>query len=455
MSRLWSNYKTITDNSDHDSKQKVNFNSDRDIESESTLINSSFNELTPFPVKEKPLAGRRSEFMKIRYSYFQLIGIGMIFTVTIFATAFRESSKSNEGYNPSMSYNKEAEERDFVVALQESATITAENAAVATDHELCSAIGKDILEMGGNAVDSAVSAALCLGVVNPVSSGLGGGAFILVHMLGNDNGSNPKRSVEVIDARETAPAAATFDMYDNLPPESSTEGGLAVAIPAELKGLEVAHKRHGVLPWKTLVLPAITLAEQGFKVRAHLGDAIQRNEEKIRRNDELCRVLSKDGKRKELLKTNDVLKQPVLGSTLRKIMQMGSAAIYKGDLATKLAHEVQENGGIITFEDIQNYTAVVRDPLIAYNVGGYDIIGIPPPSSGGATLIGIARFLLGYSTPYAGFFRTLSQHRLVEAMKHSFAIRMSLSDPLWNTVRLILEVSYIIRCIKKSNFILA
>lgn len=259
---------------------------------------------------------------------------------------------------------------------------------------------------------------------------MGGGGFLLIHM--NDVGN--KTSVqEFIDCRETAPAASTVDMYEDLSASASTDGGLSIAVPGELKGLEVAHTKYGVLPWSTVVMPAVKLAEDGVPVNDHLGDAIQKNADKILRNDALASVLSKGGDGKELLTAGDILRQPTLGRTLRAIMEQGSDAIYKGDLAEQLAEDIQQQGGIITLEDLENYTAAVSEPIRVDGVGGFTIIGAPPPSSGGGVLIGALRFLAGYETPYAGFYHTLSQHRLIEAMKHVFAIRMSLSDPRFNT----------------------
>ena len=315
---------------------------------------------------------------------------------------------------------------------QKSATINAVTGAVATDQGICSIRGTEILEMGGNAVDSAVASALCLGVVNPASSGMGGGLFILIHMAATEDREEVN---EVIDGRETAPAAATFDMYDDLPPSASLDGGLAIAVLGELKGLELAHKRHGVLPWATVVEPAAKLAEDGVAVNVDLAAAILRNTEKLLQNPGLGKLLSKEGDGKTWLKEGDVFFQPQLGLTLRKIMEEGSDAIYDSDseLAQGLVQDIKDDGGIITLDDLSNYSAVIREPIQA-DVGGFSILGAPPPSSGGGAVISIIRFLLGYQTPYATFFRTLSQHRFVEAMKHAFAIRMSLSDPLWNTV---------------------
>tara|TARA_B100000795_G_scaffold75311_1_gene53532 strand:- start:1589 stop:2446 length:858 start_codon:yes stop_codon:yes gene_type:complete len=158
--------------------------------------------------------------------------------------------------------------------------ITARSGAVASDHGTCSRMGVDRLKAGGNAVDAAVTVALCLGVVRPFSSGMGGGAFILVSLA---NGTS-----EVIDAREEAPAAATEDMYVGKP-EASLTGGAAIAVPGELQGLRLAWERHGIAPWADNVLPVAALAE-GFVVDAEVADAIAHNAEALRRFEAASRL---------------------------------------------------------------------------------------------------------------------------------------------------------------------
>lgn len=174
------------------------------------------------------------------------------------------------------------------------------NGAVATDHPLCSQVGVSILQNhGGNAADAAVASALCLGVVNPTSSGIGGGGFILVHSddrkmddalmpLFEDARTDPVRRhvnhvnstsvdsrmkiTEFIDCRETAPQNTSYDMFENVSSDASTLGGLAIAIPGELRGLELLHRRHGSLPWEEVVRPAMELARNGFPVGPHLAE---------------------------------------------------------------------------------------------------------------------------------------------------------------------------------------
>uniref|UniRef100_A0A7S4RHQ9 Gamma-glutamyltransferase n=1 Tax=Ditylum brightwellii TaxID=49249 RepID=A0A7S4RHQ9_9STRA len=383
-------------------------------------------------------------------------------------------------------------EPDPIMKLKNMSTVeNLKYGAVASDNAICSNLGLSILrDHGGNAVDAAVATTLCLGVVNPASSGIGGGGFILIHsdadshesIVEHKNYTSPpfddkrnqtslpstlsssakkeedesnerrkttanapenttsqegkkkkKKVSEFIDCRETAPSAATYDMYENLPPKSSVDGGLAIAVPAELRGLELAHSRHGSLPWKDVVRPAMELARDGFEVTHYVAYDIAINKEKIQKFPDLMRVLSKNREGKSLLELGDTLKRPELAKTLELVMERGADAIYTGNLAQQIVKDIQNAGGIITESDLANYRPVVRDPLISRDVFGFTMIGSPPPSSGGGAIIGAARFLSGYATPMSSFADTLSKHRLVEAMKHVFAIRMSLSDPAYNT----------------------
>jgi gamma-glutamyltranspeptidase len=330
-----------------------------------------------------------------------------------------------------------------------------ENGAVASDHPVCSDIGVKIMrDDGGNAVDAAVATALCLGVANPASSGIGGGAFILIHSdladhtekTSSYNYKSPDfidardsddldrergdlKVTEVIDCRETAPAAAETDMFLGLPKNASDIGGLAIAIPGELRGLELAHSRHGRLTWAEVVQPAAQLALDGVPVGAHLANDIAQHVNK----GNVKSVLTRNNDMKTPLKENDILRQPKLGETLLAIMEQGADAMYKGPRGQQIANDVQEAGGILTTDDLEGYRATLRSPLIAHDVSGFTLVGVPPPSSGGGTVIGAARFLSGYATPFVSFADTLSKHRMVEALRHAFAIRMSLSDPAFQT----------------------
>ncbi|CAJ1896899.1 unnamed protein product [Cylindrotheca closterium] len=350
---------------------------------------------------------------------------------------------------------------DPIKSLQEDSSIeNISHGVVASDHEVCSKIGVSILSDGGNAIDAAVSTMLCLGVANPASSGLGGGAFILIqgdksHFENrtaaqqtanmppfHDARDKPPlesrgKILEVIDCRETAPSASTEDMFGDMPASASSFGGLAIAVPGELRGLELAHARHGKLPWKTVVSPAISLAENGVPISTHLAtdisEILNKDELKIGKFANLRAFLTKtDSGWGNYRKTGELLKNPALAETLRIVAQKGGDGFYMGEIAQQLVDDVGAENGILTIEDMKNYKATLRSPLLS-SVNGFSIVGVPPPSSGGATLIGAARFLSGYKSPLASESDTLSVHRTVEALRHAFALRMSLCDPAFNT----------------------
>ena len=389
-----------------------------------------------------------------------------------------------------------------IEALRESLGSSLEdlpNAAVASDHPVCSKIGNDILQhKGGNAVDAAVATVLCLGVANPASSGLGGGSFLLVRssrshfeekQKRNDNSPLPvfddardpnaddnhdddqEFITEAIDCREVAPEESSRDMYNGLPASASELGGLAVPVPGELRGLELAHARHGRLPWSAVVEPSVVLARDGVVVGRHLasfiellftiwfpiiaknsGDGVNNGIAGITRYLSTSRnsnsnISSKSSSKSnsnsnsdshdgstppEFLREGEILRNPPLARTLSEIAKHGADAFYKGRIAENLVKDVRAAGGILTLNDMESYRAVLRTPVTA-SVSGYILVGVPPPSSGGAVVIAIARFLSGYTEPFASNDDGLSIHRMAEGMRHAFAIRMSLSDPAYHT----------------------
>ena len=349
-------------------------------------------------------------------------------------------------------------EPDPIMELKSASTVeNLQHGAVASDHPVCSEVGNSILrDHGGNAMDAAVATMLCLGIANPASSGIGGGAFILVHgdaehhaqKTSHDTYISPAfidarniddrapkagKVTELIDCREVAPAGASENMYQDKPTTASVNGGLAIAVPGELRGLELAHARHGRLSWGAVVEPAVKLARDGVYVGAHLASEIEPFVGQLAHMEGLGALLTKDHDGVTPLKEGDTMTNPALADTLEAVMKHGADAIYKGARATSLAAEIQQAGGIVTEDDLTSFRATLRSPLIAKDVQGFTLVGVPPPSSGGAAVIGAARFLAGYKLPSASFSDTLSKHRLVEAMRHAFAIRMSLSDPNYDS----------------------
>ena len=297
--------------------------------------------------------------------------------------------------------------------------VRAQHAAVAADDARCSAIGSAVLQENGTAVDAAVATALCLGVTHPHSSGVGGGCFIVIY-------NSTTGLTEVIDARETAPAAANETMFVGRPSASVT-GGLAAAIPGELAGLYLAWQRHGALPWSRLVLPAASIADAGFPLDAQVEMAISSTVNDIKKNPALAALLIPNGKP---LKQGDVLRNPALAATLRDVAAQGpAAAFYSGAAAAAMASDARAAGGVLTTTDFALYKPVIREPLVSTALG-HTIVGAPPPSSGGVAVALIASFLGGYTDPLSSLSPGLATHRTAEAMKHAFAARMSLGDPM-------------------------
>lgn len=293
--------------------------------------------------------------------------------------------------------------------------IEAEHGVVAADDERCSDIGIDMLREGGHAVDAAVATSLCLGLVSPTSSGLGGGAFML---LRSSNGQ-----AQAFNMRETAPQAASEDMYAKNPAAKKI-GPLSMGVPGELAGLHLAWQQHGKLPWKKLVQPVIKLAAEGFVISPYLASNIKSLKNAIMADKGLRGVFTVNGK---LLNVGDTCYNKKLAETLQAISDFGPSVFYNGTIGKKLVEDVQAVGGILSFEDLQNYRVEVTDPISA-EVMGYTILGMPPPSSGAAGLISVLNILGSYGTPDAAK-GTLGLHRTIEAFKHMFAVRMNLGDP--------------------------
>lgn len=299
-----------------------------------------------------------------------------------------------------------------------SRVVHGQRGAVATDEGRCSAIGRDVMaKRGGNAADACVAVALCLGVLNPVASGIGGGAFLLFR---------PSNSTAAIafDFREVAPGAASQNMYSQNA-DLQLNGGLSVAVPGELAGLYLVWKQYGTLPWKSLVKPAILLADNGFRVRRYLASAINGSSTQILADEGFREVFAPNG---TLLKAGDVCVRKSLAKSLKAVALHGPDAFYKGPIGESFVKDVRDAGGILTMEDLTEYRVKIRDPIV-HEVQGLTVYGMPPPSSGGACMAMVLNILAAYADPLKAVRGPLGLHRTVEAFKHAFALRMNLGDP--------------------------
>ncbi len=255
---------------------------------------------------------------------------------------------------------------------------------VVSAREEASRIGLDVLMKGGNAFDAAVAVHFALAVCYPQAGNIGGGGFMLARTASGEN--------VALDFREKAPAAATRDMYldadGNVIPNLSTLGHLAVGVPGSVDGMETLHQKYGTLPWKDLIMPAVDLAEKGF-ILTEL-DVIELNQ--YFADFESLNPYNKYFRSSQPYKVGDTIVQAHLGITLRKIANDGKKGFYDGPIASMIIKEIKRGNGILTFEDLQNYQSVWRTPLIG-KFYGYDIITMPPPSSGGIALLQMLHML--------------------------------------------------------------
>ena len=288
-----------------------------------------------------------------------------------------------------------------------------EGAAVVTGHPLASDVGKDILAQGGNAVDAAVAVQLALAVVYPRAGNIGGGGFMVYRAADG--------TVDALDYREKAPARASRDMYlDSIgdPIKGlSTKGHLAAGVPGTVAGLVEAHERYGSLPWAALVQPAIDLAREGYTISETESVRLNRYQEDIANyNDETCPFVKVDWA------TGDLLQQTDLAATLERIRDQKRAGFYEGETAAFIVQEMQSGGGFISAEDLANYQASWREPVVG-TYDNYRIISMPPSSSGGVALLQMLGMVEEYPLHEYGFQSTAATHLMVEAERRAYADR--------------------------------
>jgi gamma-glutamyltranspeptidase/glutathione hydrolase len=298
----------------------------------------------------------------------------------------------------------------------------AHQAAIASAYPLASNAGREILAAGGNAFDAAVAVSAALAVVEPSSSGLGGGGFYLLHRQSDGYET-------MLDAREKAPGAASRDMYldkaGNAIDNASIAGALAAAIPGEPAAFEYLARKFGKLSLKQSLQPAIRLARDGFPLYARLQGGIRYKRQVLQRSPDAAKAfLTADGAVPEV---GSIIKQPDLGLTLEAIADQGAKGFYGGRVAADLIAGVRADGGIWTLQDLASYRIVERKPLIG-EYHGARIVSASPPSSGGIAVIDALNILSGFDLRQ--FDSATRKHLVIEAMRRAYRDRaIYLGDP--------------------------
>ena len=297
--------------------------------------------------------------------------------------------------------------------------VKAPHAMVASNSELASAAGVEVLQMGGNAVDAAVATGFALAVTHPEAGNLGGGGYMVIRMADG--------RVAALDYREMAPKAATREMFmdsASRADRASTVGPRASGVPGSVAGMVAAHQEFGKLPLSKVMAPAIRLAEQGFIVDTALASSIAGDERKIARFAG-AKVFLPGGKP---LEAGQVLKQPALAKTLRAIQLHGVKAFYEGEVAQAIADEQRKDGGLITVADLKAYHPAWREALRG-TYRGWTLIAMPPSSSGGITILETLNILEPFA-PLPPPHSTMGTHLLAEALRRAFIDRNALlGDP--------------------------
>ncbi|MGQ0734547.1 MAG: gamma-glutamyltransferase, partial [Acidobacteriota bacterium] len=297
----------------------------------------------------------------------------------------------------------------------------AKRGMVISQSDVASDVGFKVIQSGGNAVDAAVATAFALAVTHPTAGNIGGGGFLVFRAAAGD--------ATTFDFREAAPAGSNPEMwlvngkYDSQLHHNSHR---AVGVPGTVAGLHLAWKTHGSKPWKDLVTPAVALARDGFEISHALARSLERMIPDFKKYPASLAQFSKNG---TPYQAGELLKQPDLARSLQRIADQGPAGFYEGETAMLLEKEMKANGGLITREDLKNYQARQRAPIRG-TYRGYEIIGMPPPSSGGISVQMMLNILENHDLKANGYGSAKNVHLLAESMRRAFADRAQhLGDP--------------------------
>jgi gamma-glutamyltranspeptidase/glutathione hydrolase len=302
-----------------------------------------------------------------------------------------------------------------------NAPIRAKQGLVITQSDIASEIGFQVIRDGGNAIDAAVATAFAMAVTHPTAGNIGGGGFIVYRAASGE--------ATTFDFREMAPAGSHPEMwlvngqYDGQVHHNSHR---AVGVPGTVAGLHLAWKTYGSRPWKNLVAPSVKLAREGFEMSDGLARSLRGTLDSFKKYPASLAQFSKNGTPFE---AGDLFRQPDLGQSLQRIADQGPAGFYEGETAALIEKEMKANGGLITREDLKNYQAKQRAPIKG-TYRGYEVIGMPPPSSGGIAMQLMLNLLEGYDLKANGAGSAQNLHLMAESMRRAFAERAQhLADP--------------------------
>lgn len=309
-------------------------------------------------------------------------------------------------------------------AVAANAPSQATHGMVVSQSAIASQIGVDVLTEGGSAVDAAVATAFAMAVTHPSAGNIGGGGFLIYRPASGE--------AVAYDFREVAPTGSHPEMWLDEGEYSFQRhhmSHMAVGVPGTVSGLYLAWQDAGKLPWKRLLQPAINLAENGFTVSHGLSRSLQRGMRRMGKYPASVAQFSRNGAPYE---AGEVLKQTDLAASLERIAEHGADGFYQGRTAELIVAEMQANGGLITMEDLSGYAAMKRSPIVG-NYRGYEVMSMPPPSSGGIALVEMLNILEGYDLRGEGFGSANTLHRMTEAMRRAYADRaLYIGDPEFN-----------------------
>jgi gamma-glutamyltranspeptidase/glutathione hydrolase len=305
--------------------------------------------------------------------------------------------------------------------ILEGSDIKSRNGMIVSAHPEASRIGIMVLQRGGNAMDAAVAVGFALSVCYPEAGNIGGGGFMVIR---NNDGIT-----EVIDYREKAPLLASGNMYlgndGNIIEGLSTETHLAAGVPGSVDGMIKVHSRYGKLSFREIIQPSIDLAEKGFPLPLGQAGSLNRNRELFISKNTVWPAFVKDS----LWKEGEVLRQADLAETLKRIRDKGRAGFYSGKTAELILKEMKRSNGIISGQDLEEYSSVFRKPLQA-EYKGYRLNTVPPPSGGGIILIQLLKMVESQPLKEWGFHSAKAVHLIAEAERRAFADRARYSgDP--------------------------